>query len=176
VIAVKDGKPELISDSGALEKFMKANLKPVKDRTEAKMATFTWLRLSQELHQDGFFKFKIPDKDLTADKDAKIASGKAVVEPKGGDKGEITVTLTFDGNGKLARVEEKSTLQAGIRPICQATKLLDADPVVRHMAEKDILVMAQSCKQYLDEQRAKASAPLRQAIDNIWRRIVDEDR
>jgi hypothetical protein len=44
-------------------------------------------------------------------------------------------TLTFDGGGKLARVAEGGKLRPGPRPICQATKLLDPDPLVRRMAE-----------------------------------------
>jgi hypothetical protein len=71
-------------------------------------------------------------------------------------------------------VEETNTVKAGVRPICQATKLLDPDPLVRRMAEKDILVMGRAAKEYLDEQRAKAPAELRQTIDRIRKRIADE--
>ena len=71
-------------------------------------------------------------------------------------------------------MEESSTVKAGIRPICQATKLLDPDSIVRQMAEKDILVMGQAAKAYLDEQRAQASPELRQAIDHMWQRILQE--
>jgi predicted acylesterase/phospholipase RssA len=45
------------------------------------------------------------------------------------------------GGGKLTKAEEKSTLKAGVRPICQPTKLLDTDPLVRRIVEKDLLVM-----------------------------------
>jgi hypothetical protein len=168
VIVVKDGKVEPLSDTASLEKFFKANLRPIKDEAGAKAAAVAWLRLSQELHQDGFFKFS--GADVSGEKD-KMASGKVKVEQ--GGKGEINATLNFE-DGKLAKVEEKSSVQAGIRPICQATKLLDADPIVRKMAEKDILVMGRACKDYLDEQRGKASPELRKAIDGIWQRIVDE--
>jgi hypothetical protein len=168
VLAVKDGKVEPITDTAALEKFLKANLKPVKDEAGAKAAAVAWLRLALELQQDGFFGFSAPD--VSAEKD-KTATGKVKVE-KGG-MGEITAALTFE-DGKLAKVEAKSSVKAGVRPICQATKLLDADPIVRKMAEKDILVMGQACKDYLDEQRAKASPELRKEIDRVWRRILDE--
>jgi hypothetical protein len=53
---------------------------------------------------------------------------------------------------------------------------LDADPVVRRMAEQDILVMGKSAKDYLDEQRTKAKPDLKAAIDSIWRRVLDDDR
>jgi hypothetical protein len=108
------------------------------------------------------------------EKEGRKVSGKAVVEPKGGNKGEIGVTLVFDADGKLTKADEKADLKAGVRPICQATKLLDPDPVVRRMAEKDILVMGRLAKPYLDEQRAKASPELRKAIDQVWQRIVEE--
>jgi len=44
------------------------------------------------------------------------------------------------------------------------------------MAEQDILVMGKAAKGYLDEQRAKASPELQQAIDEIWERIIAEGR
>jgi hypothetical protein len=71
---------------------------------------------------------------------------------------------------------ERRAIHAGVRPICQATKLLDPDPIVRRMAERDILVMGRAAKAYLDEQRARATPALRQAIDRMWKRIVAESR
>ena len=82
--------------------------------------------------------------------------------------------MDFDSDGVLVGVSETRDVRPGVRPICQATKLLDADPLVRRMAEQDILVMGKSAKAYLDEQRAKAKPELRAAIDHIWKRIVDE--
>ena len=63
-----------------------------------------------------------------------------------------------------------------MRPICQATKLLDPDPVVRRMAEDAILLMGKPAKEYLDGQRARATPALREAMDRIWQRILIEDR
>jgi hypothetical protein len=63
-----------------------------------------------------------------------------------------------------------------VRPICQATKLLDPDPVVRRMAEDAILVMGRAAEEYLSEQRARATPALRAAIDQIWQRILIEER
>jgi hypothetical protein len=60
--------------------------------------------------------------------------------------------------------------------ICQATKLLDPDPIVRRMAEQDLLVIGKPATEYLDEQRARATPALREAIDRIWPRILIEDR
>jgi hypothetical protein len=176
VFVVKREKVEPVSDVKALERFFADNLHPVKDESAARAAAEAWLRLSEELHQDGFYHFGIPDRDLTAskEKDGWQASGKAVVELKGGNSGEIQATLTFDADGKLTRADETAKLKAGVRPICQATKLLDSDPIVRRMAEKDILVMGRLAGPYLEEQRARAGPELRRAIDRVWQRILDE--
>ena len=87
-------------------------------------------------------------------------------------KGEITSILYFDKNGKIDTVKLRRKLQPGIRPICQSLKLLDKDPVVKRMAEQDILVMGKMCKGYLFEQRKTASPELQKAIDDIWARIL----
>lgn len=173
-LVTKDGKIEHLTSAKELEKFFRANLDKVKHEDAAKDATRCWLALSQQFHHDGFFRFKIPDKELSGS--AKKMTGKAVVEPKNGDKGYLQATLSFEEDGKLAKVEETSTLKAGVRPICQATKLLDPDPIVRAMAEQCLLVMGSAAKEYLDEQRAKASPDLQRAIDRIWQRIVEEER
>ena len=171
VLAVKDGKVTPLSDVPTLEKFFKENAAAVKDDAAAKAAATAWVRLSQEIHQDGFFKFSIPEKEVTGD--AATATAKAVVEQKGGDSGDVAVTLTFK-DGKVSKVDEKVSLKAGVRPRCQATRLLDPDPAIREIMEKDLLVMGRRCEAYLDEQRAKASPELKKAIDRVWQRIVDE--
>lgn len=61
-----------------------------------------------------------------------------------------------------------------MRPICQATKLLDADPIVRKMAERSIQIMGRAARGYLEEQRAQAAPDLQQAIDRMWQRILEE--
>jgi hypothetical protein len=68
---------------------------------------------------------------------------------------------------------DRSKLKPGPRPICQATKLLDADAVVRKMAEQDLLFMGLAARDYLMEQRAAAGPELRQAIDRLWEQIVN---
>jgi hypothetical protein len=170
----KAGAVRHVKDIKGLEAMFAKEAGPVMDEKAASASVAAWLRLTQELKQDGFLKFSVPKDSLMAMKsDAGwAASGKAVVSD--GGKGEIRVETVFSEAGKLTKVVETSNIRAGIRPICQATRLLDADPVVRRMAEKDILVMGQSAKDYLDEQRAKATPELRRAIDQIWQRIVAE--
>ena len=103
-------------------------------------------------------------------------TGKAVVSQQGGNLGAIAASLAFDPAGKLAQASETATIKRGVRPICQATKLLDPDPIVRGMAEQDILVMGRAAKEYLHEQRAMAGLELRDVIDRIWQRILAEGR
>jgi hypothetical protein len=170
---------EYVPDAEGLKRFFAAALAPVKTDAAARDAARAWLKLAQEFHQDGFFEFSIPEDSLrvrAAGSGGREASGKAVVNPQGGNAGEIGVSLAFDSAGGLTSVSESASLNQGIRPICQATKLLDPDPIVRGMAEQSLLVMGRTAKEYLDEQRAKAGPELRAAIDEIWRRIVAEGR
>lgn len=179
VIAVpkkKDGKPVAITDAKELEKFVKENARPVKTAAEGEETIKAYLRAYAELHQDGFYKFTVKADDKAKVDGATVTgSGQAAVDPAGGNKGEIKGTLTFK-DGKLATAETKVGITPGVRPICQATKLLDADPIVRGMAEQSIRVMGSAAKPYLDEQRAKASPELRDAIDRVWAKIVAEGR
>jgi hypothetical protein len=112
------------------------------------------------------------DVNVSAVKGERKVVGKFVVTQ--GGKGELTATLGFDDRGRLSKASEVDTIKPGVRPICQATKLLDADPLVRRMAERDLLVMGRACRDYLEEQRAKAGPELQKAIDRVWRRIIDE--
>jgi hypothetical protein len=167
-----------LTDSQALVDYVLLTLSPVKTDSEAKRAARAWLVLAEELVKDGYFQFSIPASSLVVERDkgGRKVSGKAAVEPKRGDQGELNVTLTFDESGKLLKISQKNSVQAGMRPKCQATKLLDPDPIVRYMAEQSIVIMGSSAKGYLDEQRAVATPELAEAIDRIWQRIVDEGR
>ena len=71
---------------------------------------------------------------------------------------------------------ETASLTRGIRPRCQATRLLDPEPIVRAMAAHDLLVMGKAVREYLDERRATAGPALLGAIDQLWQRILAEDR
>jgi hypothetical protein len=178
VVAVpkkKDGKPVPITDVKKLEAFFKENARPVKTAAEGEAAVKAWLRCAAELNQDGFYRFTLKTDAPRAEGGTVTGSGTAPVDPQGGNKGEIKATLTFK-DGKLATAETKANLTPGPRPICQASKLLDPDPIVRRMAEDSIRVMGSAAKPYLDEQRAKATPELKAAIDRIWARIQKEGR
>jgi hypothetical protein len=172
----KDGKPITITTHKELETFFKDAAHPVKNAEEGEAAMKAWLWAAAALAQDGFYKFSVKlDDKMKVDGTTCTGSGQAPVDPQGGNKGEIKATLTFK-DGKLASADTKVDLKPGVRPICQATKLLDPDPIVRGMAEQSIRVMGSAAKPYLDEQRAKANAQLREAIDRIWAKIVEEGR
>ncbi len=178
-IVKPDRSVERIADAAMLKKVFQATLAPVQTEAGARDAARAWLRLAEELHQDGFFQFSIPDKSIRVAKTANgglQVSGRAVVSPQGGNTGAISASLAFDGAGALAEASESAQIRPGIRPICQATKLLDPNPIVRGMAEQSILVMGKAAKDYLEEQRAKAVPALQHAIDKIWQRIVTEGR
>jgi hypothetical protein len=171
-----DGKARAFLDAKGLESFFKDNLRPAKTNDQRKDAAHAWLDLAQQFHQDGFYKFERMEGATKIEE----MRGEAVVSAKSvvmaGGNGTIAVRLTFGPAGKLTAATETANLIRGPRPRCQATKLLDADPVVRQIAEDDLLIMGRYAKPYLDEQRAKASPELRRAIDRLWRRIVEQDR
>ncbi len=171
---VQDGVVTFLVDSGGLGTFFANQLGPVPDPEAAKDAGRSWLCLSEELEQDLFFTFSVPDVQYEAGQDGAVVSGQVLV--LNGGTGAIAVRMSFDAGGNLVDVNESSTVRAGVRPICQATKLLDRDPLVRRMAEQDILVMGSAAKSYLQQQRGKARPALKRAIDRLWDRIVREGR
>jgi hypothetical protein len=171
-----------------LKGFFLDELGPVRDKGAAGDAGLAWLRLSEAFSQDGFFTFAAPQVTVTTatgethgrpprhrhrrQRRAIQVTGSVTVTA--GGRGGIRVAMDFDSDGVLDSLSETRDVRPGVRPICQATKLLDADPVVRRMAEQEILVMGKSAKEYLDGQRVKAKPELRAAIDRLWKRIVDE--
>jgi hypothetical protein len=170
-----DGKVSVARDRKGLEELFKGSVSGKSDDA-ARDAARAWVLLDAILYQDGFYGFSLMDDStkVATEKGQRTASAKVVVM-KGGN-GEVNGALTFDEDGKLARATEEAKLKPGPRPICQATKLLDPDPIVRAIAEQDLLYMGRFAKPYLDEQRAKATPELQKAIDAIWERICERDR
>jgi hypothetical protein len=170
-----DRKVTHLGDAKKLEEFFKATLKaPVNPGT----ATRGWLRLRMEYIQDGYYKFKFPEKtkDGPAASSVTIVYATVEVVPEMGNMGSFTATLRFNQGGHLVSLSEENKVLRGMRPRCQATLLLHPEKLVREIAEQDLLVMGSNAKGYLMEQRAKASAELRREIDRVWRRIVAEGR
>jgi hypothetical protein len=174
-VVPRGGKLKVITEFKELKGLFRSGAKPVKSEKAAKHAVMAWLTLATQLANDGFYQFAIPGQDV------KAGAGKAGIEASGratllrGGNGQITVAMTFTEEGKLDAVDQESKLRPGPRPICQATKLLDADPVVRRMAEQDLLFMGSAAADYLAEQRARARPELQRAIDRLWRRILADE-
>jgi hypothetical protein len=171
-----EGKPQFFSDAARLEAFFKSTLAPVRDDNQAKEGARAWVQLAAVFANDGFYKFVLMDEATRVVKEGtgREASAKLVV--MAGGNGDIVGRLQINADGKLDRATVTANLKPGPRPICQATKLLDADPIVRKMAEQDLLIMGRAAKYYLDEQRAGATPELQRAIDRIWQRILAEER
>ncbi len=174
VFFVKDGEVDFAATVPDLKFFFVAELGPVPSQDAAVDAASTWLRLSEELKQDLFYTFSPPEISYEPREDATLVRGHAAVSA--GGQGDIRMLMTFGAAGSLLDIYEKAAIRPGIRPICQATKLLDRDPIVRRMAEQDLLVMGRAAKPYLDQIRATARPKLQQAIDDIWKRILAEGR
>jgi hypothetical protein len=169
-VTKKDQKLQHVKDVKALEAFFKDAQVPASDEAMAKASLGAWLTLAQEFPQDGFYGFEVLEKEFASENNesTRTVTGRAMVTR--GGKGELGAMLTYV-DAKLTKVTETGKIMPGPRPICQATKLLDRDPIVRQMAEQDLLFMGLPARDYLMEQRAQAGPELREAIDRLWRKI-----
>jgi hypothetical protein len=174
VFFVKDGQVDFVATIPDLKFFFTAELVPVPTQDAAIDAASSWLRFSEELKQDLFYTFSAPDISYVPRQDVISIRGHAVVIA--GGEGSIDMLMTLGPAGSLLQINERGAVRPGVRPICQATKLLDRDPIVRRMAEQDLLVMGRTAKPYLDQIRARSRPKLQQAIDRIWQRILNEGR
>ncbi|MBS1714392.1 MAG: hypothetical protein JST30_08655 [Armatimonadetes bacterium] len=178
----KSGKVALFTKREDFAKAFVARVAPVGSEGQARDLALGYARASAEFSQDGFFKFTVQPENVIV----KSASGsltvtaKVPVVEKGGDTGSLVSTLTFavaqGGKAKLTAVRESDTIKPGVRPICQCTLLLDKNPIVRKMAERDLLVMGKDAWPYVEEQMALASPELRREIERVWRRILNGER
>lgn len=173
-VVAPDGAAQLLADSDATKKFFETALRAVTDAAAARLTAQAWIRLAQEWCHDGFYRFDVPADTVTASTENGVMTASAKANVVSGGKGSLSATLTFDQRGKLKTVANAGSVQEGMRPICQATKLLDADPIVRKMAERSIQIMGRAARGYLEEQRAQAAPDLQQAIDRMWQRILEE--
>ncbi|MBS1723879.1 MAG: hypothetical protein JSS66_13105 [Armatimonadetes bacterium] len=148
----------------------------------AREVALAYARASSEFSQDGFFQF-LYEYDRTSgqkDGDRIVAVAKAPVVERSGDKGALVVTVTFVstqvGKWVVQDIVEKDTVQPGVRPICQCTLLLDPNPIVRKMAERDLLVMGRAAFPYMAEQEALAGPELQKEIQRVRQRILRGER
>jgi hypothetical protein len=166
-------KLRVLSTPDDFPKFFSTEFQANKIKVTEKSAAVclrAWLKISEELLQDGFYTFEIVKTDVQK-KGANQFEGKGQSMVAKGGNGKIEVTMKFDAEGNLSAGQDYK-LQPGPRPKCQATKLLDPDPIVRYMAESELLFMGVAARSYLVEQRSRARDPnLRQAIDRMLNRI-----
>ncbi|MFB3892860.1 MAG: hypothetical protein ACE15C_12635 [Phycisphaerae bacterium] len=188
-ILTRDGKVEHVTTADGLKKFFMGYFPAVASEDDCKDAVNAWLRLSTEIHSDGMMRFAFPQDRIKVTKtdNGWEATGTATLgggagggplrpKPVAGDRGTLDVAITFDAKGKITNIAEEVNIQAGMRPICQATKLLDPDPIVRRMARQDLLMMGTAANEYMMEQRAKASPELAAEIDKVWQEILDREK
>jgi len=177
LVADAEGKVTLFTAANKeLLDFVNAALPEDRSEDHAKDVGRAWIRILQEFYQDGFYKFALMDDSTKVAADGSNRKVSVKVVAMAGGNGEINSALVLDETGKITKIDGGSTLKPGPRPICQATKLLDPDPLVRRICEQDLLVMGTAAKPYLDEQRAKATPELRAAIDRMWQRILDAEK
>lgn len=163
-----------------LDKLARDMFRPVR-REDLTDFALDWLRVSSVFSQDGFFefqfkKFNIKVKD--AGRACQVDAESPVVE-KAGDTGKLRCTLSFnltDEGYVLVSVKDDDTVVPGIRPICQATLLLDQNPKVRKIAERDLLVMGRAALGYLEEQRTHATGDLRKEIERVIKKVRRGER
>jgi len=178
----KAGKVALFTKRDEWAKAFMARAPQSGSKDDLRALALGYARASAEFSQDGFFKFIVKPENVSvtgSGSSAKVTA-KMPVEEKGGDTGSLVSTLTFtlsaSGKAKLTGIAEKDTIKPGVRPICQCTLLLDSNPIVRKMAERDLLVMGKSAWPYIEEQMKLASPELRREIERVWKRIENGDR
>jgi hypothetical protein len=115
VLVVTGDKVEPLTDVKELELHFRTRLPLLGADEGLKDAARAWLKLSQHLHQDGFYKFQIDDStEVISNKTTKIAVGKSNVLM--GGTGLISARLIFDMSGRLMQVSEDSKLRPDPRP------------------------------------------------------------
>jgi hypothetical protein len=111
----RDGRVATIASAADLERWFKANLRRRPHEAAIKTAALVWVRLGQELHQDGFYHFEVKGRGVRAGKgERRTASARAVVTH--GGEGAYEAKLTFDREGRLLEVAERAKLRPGDRP------------------------------------------------------------
>lgn len=173
-VVMPSGKPKVLNTKEGLQKFVKANYPGAKGKVTSKSAVAlarSVLTLNHALIQDGFYKFEIRNERKLGEASGRIFAVRMSSLVAQGGKGNVVVEVSFSKKGTVAKIESKAKIMAGPRPRCQATKLLDPDPIVRYMATTELKFMGLAAKPYLLEQRAKADPKLRKAIDRLIREI-----
>jgi hypothetical protein len=170
----RKGKVEAMTTKEELETWFRAHLPRVKDEPTAKSVMRAWLACASQLITDGFYRFTIPEESITTAKARELrVTGRLEVPPGSGNQGKVDVTIPFDADGRLGSVSQEVNLKPGMRPICQSTKLLDPDPIVRRMAEDSLRIMGADAFPYLIDQRSRFGPDLQEAVDRLMLSIIN---
>ncbi len=168
---------EDLTNTEALKGWFGKHLGAVKDEATAKTVMRAWMACLPSLVADSMYQFVLAEDTLVVEKTEKglKVSGRLDVTPGAGNRGTVSATLTFDAEGKLGPVSQEVNLKPGIRPVCQSTKLLDPDPIVRRMAEDSLMIMGTEAFPYMIDQRSRSGPELQAAIDRMMERIINGD-
>jgi len=192
VVVNADKQVSVITDDTGLKHFF---LKEVKlpaaggdrDLAEVKPVLLAWVELAEAIIQDDFLH------DVMEMKRAEVQRSKFDSEVSGSDHeqfftcrvpaqerdplgGHYEVFMNISRHGRISSIESRSTLRnEGPRPVCQALRLLDADPAVRRWAEHQILQMGRWGLPYLEDtlRYRVTEGPLRVAIERVYRRLKE---
>jgi hypothetical protein len=118
VAVVQNGAVYYLTSANDLKAFFFEQLGPVQGQDGAVAAGLSWVRLSEELTQDGFYTFSDPEGGFLpppADGNGGVVLSWVIVT--GGGTGRIDAALSFDDDGTLMQVQETNTVQPGDRPI-----------------------------------------------------------
>ena len=110
------GNVERVRNDKELKRFFTKSLKSATSDAEALAAFTSWLKLSTQLHQDGYYTFKLDEDSirLRSEHGERIVSGKADVTE--GGEGQIVATMRFDPSGRVTKTSTDRKLLPGERP------------------------------------------------------------
>src|SRR5262249_38373788 len=147
VLAVgPDGKVQALTDREELGNFVKKELAPCRTDDQRKDAARAWLRLAQELHQDGFYRFDLMDDSTRVEATKEGRRPTPGSGARAGGTGPFDPIVALNEAGGVNKLEGSPATPRGPRPRCQAPLLLPADPIVRGMAEQDLLYLGRLAK------------------------------
>jgi hypothetical protein len=114
----KDGQMDHVTEFQAIHDFFTQNVGKVLKENEGKAPGRALLALWQELIQDGYYKFSIPDKEVRVGEGTSgiRVIARAIVKPENGNKGYLKVTLDFGLTGNLRGIAREKTIYKGKRP------------------------------------------------------------
>jgi hypothetical protein len=117
-IVDREGQMEHVTDFKGINTFFTENIGKVLKGNDGKNPAKAWLALGQELIQDGYFTFTVPDEEI---KIGRAAVGpriiaRAVVKPEKRNGGFLQIRLDFGLTGDLDTLAYSKEITTGERP------------------------------------------------------------